>query len=1098
MRAHCIRTRRVIAITCAALATVTSKAADVTWDNGSANFTWDNVSLNWSGAAWNNAAGDGAVFGASGVGAINVAMPVFADSLSFTVDGYSLAGPGSINIMAGSSTQTTGVVNVAAGATAGISAGINSALGFQKIGTGTLKLSGVNNFAGPGVPLVSNGLLRTDVLIGGSFGTLAGGTLVAENATALPSNTRVSIGNGYLDIGSNNVTLSELIFTNQNPPAPWNPILNANNGVIGSGTLRVLGDINVIGVTGNNAGNTIASNFDLGGGTQVIRMGLTSSIGLSSALMFTGSISNGSLLKTIGVTTAGVPGSIDGLGLFGNNTYAGATILNSGTSVATGTNASTSIKIAGIPAGPAGGSFSLQGANGSFQSATLIEAYAGGSFILDNNAAIGASGNNQPNIPAAQNNDRIRDDATMKLRDGTFIYRGRTTEAASETFGALDIVGGHNTFNITPNGTGGTATVTIAGDLTLGNRATLQVTGTTLSAAGKVFVNGALPAADSTDILPRIVGSSDFLSYNGTTGLTPFTGYSLDFNTPGTNVAITAASTVASSVTINALKRTGAFTTTIDAGQTLGISSGMMLNTSGTGTFSGGTIAFGSTPGVFFSGTNVINSAITGSDGLINANSTTTLAGDLSGLSGTIATYNGTTSLATNSFAGPLSVRAGTLNINTSQIGAGLGAITLGVSQNDANLVGLVPTLNFSGAGANAVIDRDIIVDNGALTSAGAALGFSTVTRLSPLSNATGSQSITGDITLYSPVNLQGGGGSGSGSTNFTGDVSGPSRFIIPNGRAAFSGSVSNDGGFLIGNSGFTAQVTFTGTGSGSGPITLLGGNSSFVRYENGALPGGTITTRIGSGVPSLIPLENSTLNNTISIQGDTIANVGAGITAEWAGPLTGGSLLTKTGDGVLFMSSGSSTHGGTIDVTTGTLRVDGLLPSTIIAVAGGAVLEGTGTASGNIVVSSGGTISPGSSIGVFNTGGLTLAGTLRAEVDLNNGGAPQADLLEVTGTVTVASAVLNLLLSDLPAYIVNESYLLVANDGADAVIGAFGSIIGLPGGYFATIDYAFAGTDSLGRTGDGNDIAVLLTPEPSSLLLLGAAGAMCVMRRRR
>ena len=99
-----------------------------------------------------------------------------------------------------------------------------------------------------------------------------------------------------------------------------------------------------------------------------------------------------------------------------------------------------------------------------------------------------------------------------------------------------------------------------------------------------------------------MASTTDFLTYNGTTGLTPFTGYATDFSTPGTNVAVTAASTVASSVNINALKRTGTFTTTIGAGQTLGITSGMNLQASGTGTFTGGTIAFGSNPGVFFAG----------------------------------------------------------------------------------------------------------------------------------------------------------------------------------------------------------------------------------------------------------------------------------------------------------------------------------------------------------------------------------------------------------------------------------------------------------------------------------------------------------------
>ena len=58
---------------------------------------------------------------------------------------------------------------------------------------------------------------------------------------------------------------------------------------------------------------------------------------------------------------------------------------------------------------------------------------------------------------------------------------------------------------------------------------------------------------------------------------------------------------------INALKRgTTSFAITLGGSVTLGVTSGMMLSTGGTGTYAGGTIAFGSTPGAFF-GSNTVN-----------------------------------------------------------------------------------------------------------------------------------------------------------------------------------------------------------------------------------------------------------------------------------------------------------------------------------------------------------------------------------------------------------------------------------------------------------------------------------------------------------
>ena len=1050
------------AFTASALAALGgARAADVNWTNANTDYLWDLVSPNWSTGAWNNAAGDGAIFGATGTGAITLPGPINVNSLNFTVDGYSLNGTGPLNFVTGTSTQTTGVVNVGAGANAAINVPISSTVGFQKIGAGTLTLSAPSSFGG-GIPLTSNGLLRADLIVGGTTGSIASGVLRVTNSSVIPASTRVSIGNGYLDIGGNNVTISQLIFPNVTPTGSWNTAMNANNGVIGSGTLRVTGEINVIGVSGGGYDNTIAANLDLGGGTQVVRCGLNSFILANTALMFNGSLSNGSLLKTIGYTSAGVMGSVDGIALNGDNTYTGATIINSGSNIATGTNASKSIEVAGIPGGPAGGYFSLQGARGAFQSATLIQALAGGEFRLDNNTATGASGTNQPNIPAAQNNDRIRDDAELQLRDGVFTYRGFSTAAASETFGSLHVLGGFNTVTLTANGTGGTAVVTVANDFTLASRATLLVSSGSLSAASKLFINGPIPSADATGILPRMVGTSDFLTYSAATGVTPYTGYATDFSTAGTNVAVTAASTVASSVSINALKRTGSFITTINSGQTLSIASGMILNTSGTGTFTGGTVNFGSVPGVFFGGTDVFNSAVTGSAGLLNANSTVTLQGDLSGLSGGISTQGSgaTTTLNTDTYSGALDLRAGTLAIKINHLSAG-GAITIGVAQNDTNLFSTIPVLNISSAGANAVIDRAIIVDNGSQTAAGAELSYSLLPKLQPLSNATGTQTLTGNITLNSPLNLQGGAGGGSGATVFTGNVSGPAQFVIPNGRAIFTGNLSNAGGFLVGDTGFTSQVTFAGTAIGSWPIRMKSGNNIQVSYKQGALSAGSITSvnAVGSGIPSLIPLENSVINNQINLVGDLVGNVGAGITAEWAGQLTGLGNLYKFGTGTLILSSALSTHGGNMLVSAGMLEVDSALPSASVTVASTGTLGGIGILTGAVTVNGGGFIDPGNSIGTLATGSLSLLGTMDAEINLASGGpSPAADLLNVTGSVNLNASILNLVPTNVPGPEVPTftagTYLLIANDGADPVAGSFSSISGIPAGWIAFVDY--------------------------------------------
>ena len=528
-----------------------------------------------------------------------------------------------------------------------------------------MQLAGPMTFSGIGLPATSgNNLIPVDIYVAGlccSNPPLLGGTLAIMNTGVLPTTTRLGLSNGLVDLGANNITLGSVTFTNDLDNTPFNPATgSAGVGIIGTGTLNVTGDINVLSSPAgfNSGSNSIATNLDLGGGTQVIRTSGSSDLSLQAALQLTGVLSNGSLLKTYGFNPNGMMVAADGMGLFGNNTYTGSTVINGGFNAVTGTNASTFVEVVG-PSSQ--GILSLQGANGSYLSATTILAASGGTLTLDNNASLGGTGAPSPTIPAAQNNNRLADNVEIQLRDGGFTYRGLANTAATETIGMLSILGGHNIITLATSGTG-TAVVTDAGDFTMAlPRSTVAFSTTTLGGTTRLFVNGSVPAPDATFILPRVVTATDFVGYNGATGFTPYTGYATDFNTPGTNVSVTAATAVNSSVNINALKRgTSSFAITLGGGVTLGINSGMILSTGGTGTYTGGTIDFGSTPGAFF-GSNTVNSAITGIAGLLNAAGTLTLNGHLSGLTGTI-TQNGTfgqTTLATNTFGGALELRAG-------------------------------------------------------------------------------------------------------------------------------------------------------------------------------------------------------------------------------------------------------------------------------------------------------------------------------------------------------------------------------------------------------------------------------------------------------
>ena len=177
----------------------------------------------------------------------------------------------------------------------------------------------------------------------------------------------------------------------------------------------------------------------------------------------TGVLSNGSLLKTYSFNPNGMMVTADGIGLFGNNTYTGSTVINGGFNAVTGTNASTFVEVVGASNRTI---LSLQGANGSYLSATTVLAASGGTLTLDNNAALGGAGTFNPTVPAAQNNNRLADNVELQLRDGGFTYRGLANTAATETIGTLSILGGHNIITLATSGTG-TVVVTDANDFTM-------------------------------------------------------------------------------------------------------------------------------------------------------------------------------------------------------------------------------------------------------------------------------------------------------------------------------------------------------------------------------------------------------------------------------------------------------------------------------------------------------------------------------------------------------------------------------------------------------------------------------------------------------
>jgi autotransporter-associated beta strand protein len=261
-----------------------------------------------------------------------------------------------------------------------------------------------------------------------------------------------------------------------------------------------------------------------------------------------------------------------------------------------------------------------------------------------------------------------------------------------------------------------------------------------------------------------------------------------------------------------------------------------------------------------------------------------------------------------------------------------------------------------------------------------------------------------------------------------------------------------------------------TGNGAdvttGTGTLTL-GGNVTLTTINQGAI-GATISGNLSlGGATRTISVDNGNAVNDLVISANVSGtNVG----------------LQKTGTGNLVLS-GTNTYTGATTVSDGSLSLNGSITSNT-TVADGATLNGAGTInSGNtLTVQSGGTVAPGTSPGILNTGNVTLQSGSTFNVELNGTTAGTGyDQLNVTGTVTINSNVtLNPSLGFTPAP--GDTFVIINNDGTDDVSGPFdgleqGKLLTIGGAKFH-IHYFHDSADTVGGA-VGNDVALIANRNP-------------------
>ncbi len=171
---------------------------------------WNGAGTNWaqdpSGILNDRWWGQVGVFGGATGGAVTVAGPLDFQGLQFSTNGYSLSG-GSINATGNSAANArASFLNIDAGVTTTIGSGVTSAagVGIDKLGRGTLVLTGANSYSGltdiqAGVVEIRNG-----AALGTADGTEATGTRVRPGA-ALAISGGVTAANEALFLGGGGV-----------------------------------------------------------------------------------------------------------------------------------------------------------------------------------------------------------------------------------------------------------------------------------------------------------------------------------------------------------------------------------------------------------------------------------------------------------------------------------------------------------------------------------------------------------------------------------------------------------------------------------------------------------------------------------------------------------------------------------------------------------------------------------------------------------------------------------------------------------------------------------------------------------------------------
>ncbi|KRC80635.1 hypothetical protein ASE30_24760 [Achromobacter sp. Root83] len=836
-------------------------------------------------------------------------------------------------------------------------------------GTGTVTLTGVNIYAG-----------ATNV----SAGTLALGA-----AGSLPVSL-VSVASGAtLDLtAASSQTLRALGGTGGNVRLGVNPLtLNGTTAGTYSGVISGVGGLVKAGAETQilNGANTFTGGLTVNGGT--LALGSTGSLAANSAV----TVNTGGTFD-VSAAPAMALGSLSGSGGrvelsnrvlgVGSGTYAGVVAgtggiskSGAGTLTLNGANTYTGITLVAAGALRIGGDASHSAA--SVSSSEIIvgsTASLGGFGQVNGNVTIQADGSLAPGDPGGV--FTINGNLTMEQNSRADFAFG--TPGAGNTAGA-----GHS---VTVNGnvilSGAVLNSADAGGYGVGLYRLFDYTGTlSLLNGGIVPAMGqtiqVLSLSKQVNLINTASLELNIWNANGLATPTQLGGGSGTWSRTNANWTDATGSLTASRQPADAFALFGGAAGTVDVDATAGAitAKGIQFASDGYHLTGDPLEVAGTTPGL-------LGEVRVGDGSLASASWTATIDNVLTG-AGINKTGLGTLVLTgANVHTQATRLSAGTLSVSSdASLGTPLAALdfqggTLRVTGTGFQSTARSISLGTAGGGFDIADAGNTFTVAQSLSGGGSLAKLGTGTLV-----LTGSNTYAGGTAVRAGT-LQVGDGALSGS--IAGNVaidSGGTLAFKRSDRVVFGGDVSGAGALRQSGTGtlvLTGQSTFTGvTTIDSGTLQVGDGGTS------GAISGNIV-------------------NNTSLV-------FNRSDDANYAGALTGAGATTKLGAGSLAFTGDSSAYTGAMQLSGGTLQVDGQLGGQVLAEAG-TTLTGTGTLN-SATIAAGATLAPGNAASPF--GQMRLLGDLNFKPGAIYRVATAADgqhsSVHVAGTANLAGTVVQL-----------------------------------------------------------------------------------------